>query len=78
MTTNEFNELKQKINNAELNSANAKGKMESIQENWKSTYGFDTVEQAEAKLNEIETENKNQIEKREKLFQKLTEMCNFD
>ena len=77
MELSEFNALKGKINDAELNSAAAKGKMEAIQEQWKTKYGFETVEDAEKKLAEINAENEEKNKKREKLFEKLQEICKF-
>ena len=76
MDLSKFTELKNKVKQAELDNATALGKKQAIQQNWKQTYGFDTVEQAQAKLQEIQKQNKDKAEKQQKLLQQLQEILN--
>ena len=71
MTVNEYNELKEDVRNLELASAKAKGKMESIKENWIKQYGFSTLDEAKLKLKEMEDEKEKKNEAREKLMNDL-------
>lgn len=78
MTESRFNEIKHKINQAELDSASAKGKIETIHETWKNEYGFETVEEAQSKLEELKKDRDEKIEKRNELMNKLEQSFNWD
>ena len=78
MDTREFETLKKKINDKKLEIAQAKGKQETIIEQWKKEYGFDTVEEAEKKLNEIKKENEEKTAKRDEYFEKLQKAVNWE
>ena len=53
MTEKEFTEIKEKAKALGTKSAEAKGKMAAIQERWKAKYGFDNLNSAKAKLEEL-------------------------
>ena len=71
MTANEYEKLKDDVRNLELRDAKAKGRMESIREDWKKKYGISTLDEAKEKLNELKLENKKKTEAREKLMNDL-------
>ena len=62
MTIEEFEELKEKIENEKEKKNKAKGAMENIENKWEKEYNFSTIEDAEKKENEL----KKEIEKSEK------------
>ena len=45
MTTEKFQELKDRIDNLKEKKAKAKGSMDSIEKGWKQEYNFSTVEE---------------------------------
>lgn len=74
MTANEFENLKSRIKDIELNNAKVSGQIELIKENWKKNYGIETLEDAEKKLSEIKSENETKIAKKNSLMDKLESM----
>ena len=78
MTEAEFTNLKKKIENKKLEIAQAKGKQESILENWKKNYGISTLEEAEKKLAELKAEKDKKLKQREEYFEKLKNITNWD
>lgn len=78
MTEAEFTNLKKKIENKKLEIAQAKGKQESILENWKKNYGISTLEEAEKKLVELKAEKDKKLKQREEYFEKLKNITNWD
>ena len=78
MTEAEFTNLKKKIENKKLEIAQAKGKQESILENWKKNYGISTLEEAENKLVELKAEKDKKLKQREEYFEKLKNITNWD
>lgn len=77
MTETEFTSLKRKIENKKLEIAQAKGKQESILENWKKNYGVSSLEEAEKKLIEMKAEKDKKIKQREEYFEKLKNITNW-
>ena len=77
MTEVEFTNLKRKIENKKLEIAQAKGKQESILENWKKNHGVSTLEEAEKKLIELKAEKDKKIKQREEYFEKLRNITNW-
>lgn len=71
MTTTEFESIKNKVNKLELDAAASKGKIESIESNWKKKYNFTTLEDAKKKRDEIKKEISEKTETRNKLMDKL-------
>lgn len=67
MDTREFERIKNIISKAELDSAKAQGKIDSIKSNWKEKYGTDDID-------EIKKIYENQIEEIEKLEEKMGEL----
>ena len=73
MKTSEFENIKDLIQRAEVEKAKSQGVKDSIKSEWKKKYGFETLEEANDKLKELETEfNKNESRK-EKLMNELEE-----
>ena len=62
MKVSEIERIKELIKTAELEQAKAQGAKDSIKAEWKKKYGFETLEEAKAKLEEISSN----LEKNEK------------
>lgn len=78
MTEKDFEEIKTKINNKEIENAQAKGKMESIEEVWKNKYGCNSLEEAEEKLSELKNEEQKKATKRDEYFEKLKNLTDWE
>lgn len=78
MTTNEFENIKNKIKKLELDAASSKGKIESIESNWKKKYGFTSLEDAKKKRDEINKEIADKTDTRNKLMEKLENSFDWD
>ena len=77
MDTRTFESIKNKIEVLKQRKAKAEGAIESIVENWKATYNFSTVEEAEKELASL-TEKQNATEaKIENLFNELKGLTNW-
>lgn len=71
MTEKEFVEIKEKAKALGTKSAEAKGKMAAIQERWKAKYGFDDLDSAKAKLEELKADADEKRSRKESLMDKL-------
>ena len=71
MTVEEFEGIKNKINKLELDAASSKGKIESIESNWKKKSGFTSLEDAKKKRDEMSKEIADKSDTRNKLMEKL-------
>ena len=78
MKEEEFENIKNKIKNKELENAAAKGKQESIVEIWKTKYGCNSLEEAKKKLEELKKEKAEKECKRDEYFEKLVSITNWD
>ena len=78
MDKTEFEQIKQKIKDKELESATAKGKQDTIIEMWKTKYGCNTLEEARKKLEEIKADNLEKEKKRDEYFNKLKSIADWD
>ena len=78
MTIKEFEDIKGKINKLELDAASSKGKIESIESNWKKKYGFTSLEDAKKKRDEINKEITDKTDTRNKLMEKLQKSFDWD
>ena len=78
MTESEFERIKNKIKEKELQNAQAKGKQESIIEMWKNKYGCNTLEEATKKLDELKNEKQEKEMKRDEYFNKLVSITNWE
>ena len=78
MTTEKFEEIKGKIKKLELDEASSKGKIESIESNWKKKYGFTSLEDAKKKRDEINEEITEKTETRNKLMNQLETSYDWD
>lgn len=77
MDTRTFEMIKSKIEVLKQKKAKAEGVIESILENWKTTYGFTSVEEAEIKLNELTTQQQAIETELEEYFTELKELTNW-
>ena len=71
MTEREFAGLKARIKEKEELSIRSQGAIDQIKESWKKNYGFDNLEDAKKKLDEIENEIMQKQERINKLEEKL-------
>lgn len=71
MNVEEFTTIKDKVRKLELESAAAKGKIETIESSWERKYGFKTLDAAEKKVVEIEKEISEKENSRNILMDKL-------
>lgn len=78
MTTTEFESIKNKIKQLELDAATAKGKIETIENNWQKKYDFSTLEEAKKKREELKSEIAEKTEKRNELMDKLEKSFDWD
>lgn len=78
MTTNELLKIKDLIKKSELESAKAEGQIESIKKEWKEKYGFDSINKAEIKLEELKQELENSNNRLNKLSNELLESQDWD
>ena len=77
MTESEFSDLKKKIEAKKMESAQARGKMESIEETWKSKWGVSGVDEAEKKLAEMKDKAAKIKAKRDECFESLKAVCDW-
>ena len=78
MTIEKFDEIISLISKCEKESANSEGVIDSIKEFWKKEYGFDDVESAEKKLEELTENLETTKARKEKLEKKLEESYDWD
>ena len=78
MKTSEIERIKELIKTAELEQAKAQGAKDSIKAEWKKKYGFETLEEAKAKLEEISSNLEKNEKKKEKLMNELNESQDWD
>ena len=78
MELKEFERIKKLIKEAELKSAKSQGVIDSITKGWQEKYGFNTIEEAEKKLNELIEEKKNTDTRLEKLMKDLSDSYDWD
>jgi hypothetical protein len=78
MKTNEFENIKDLIQRAEVEKAKSQGVKESIKAEWKKKYGFETIEEAEEKLSELESEYNKNEKKKEKYLNELSESQDWE
>jgi uncharacterized coiled-coil protein SlyX len=73
MDVKRFNEIKGLIAQAEIQSAKAKGVIESIEFEWEKEFGTSDVQEIESILEEKRVEYKKAQERLETLYQKLVD-----
>jgi uncharacterized protein YaaR (DUF327 family) len=78
MNSSEIERIKELIQKAELEKAKAQGAKDSIKAEWKKKYGFETVEEAREKLNELNSELEKNEKKKEKLMNEILESQDWD
>ena len=78
MKASEIERIKSLIQKAELEQAKAQGVKDSIKSGWKKKYGFDSIEEAKAKLEELENDLAKNEKKKDKLMKELEESQDWD
>ena len=78
MTIEKFEEINSLIEKAEKESAKSEGVIETIKKRWKEDYGFDDLESAEKKLDELTENLETTKARKEKLERKLEESYDWD
>lgn len=78
MTDFEFTQIKNKIKAAETKSAESKGRIKAIQDEWESEYGFSDLESAEKKLEELKADAEAKKQKRDEMMNKLETSFDWD
>lgn len=78
MKTSEMERIKYLIKTAELEQAKAQGAKDNIKADWKKKYGFETLEEAKEKLEELSAEVEKNEKKKEKLMNELNESQDWD
>lgn len=78
MTIEKFEEINSLIEKAEKESAKSEGVIETIKKKWKEDYGFDDLESAEKKLDELTENLETTRARKEKLEKKLEESYDWD
>lgn len=78
MDVKKVQEIKEKIANAELESAKAKGVIENIESRWEAEYGTRDVEKIKEKLSSLEAELDISDKRAEKLYRELVDSYDWD
>lgn len=78
MKVSEIERIKELIKTAELEQAKAQGAKDSIKAEWKKKYGFETLEEAKEKLEELNAGVEKNEKKKEKLMTELSESQDWD
>ena len=78
MKVNEIEKIKELITTAELEQAKAQGAKDTIKAEWKKKYGFETLEEAKEKLEELTAGVEKNEKKKEKLMAELSESQDWD
>lgn len=78
MTIEKFEEINEMISKCEKESAKSEGVIETIKKKWKEDYGFDDLESAERKLEELTENLETTKARKEKLEKKLEESYDWD
>lgn len=78
MKTNELENIKGLIQRAEVEKAKDQGVKESIKAEWEKKYGFETIEEAEEKLAELNSEYNKNEKKKEKYLNELSESQDWE
>lgn len=71
MTTKELENIKDLIQRAEVEKAKAQGVKENIKAEWKKKYGFETLEEAKNKFDELTAEFDKNEKRKEKYMNEL-------
>ena len=78
MKTSEMERIKDLIKTAELEQAKTQGVKDNIKSDWKKKYGFETLEEAKEKLEELSAEVEKNEKKKEKLMNELNKSQDWD
>lgn len=75
--TRQFESIKQKMETLKNKKAKAEGAIESIAQQWKEQYGITTIEEAEAKKNELEQEMESVNDEISTYYKELNGLTNW-
>jgi len=78
MTPEKFAQIKKSIESAKEKKARAEGALAKIEENWKKDFQITTIEEANEKIKELETEIEDGKKKLEKQYEKLESVTDWD
>jgi len=78
MKSNDVSRIKDLIKQTELEQAKAQGAKDNIKAGWKKEYGFETLEEAKEKLEELTAEVKKNQTRKDKLMQELEGSQDWD
>jgi len=78
MKVNDIEKIKDLIKDAELEQAKAQGAKDNIKAEWKKKYGFETLEEAKEKLEELSAGVEKNEKKKEKLMDELSDSQDWD
>ncbi len=78
MTPREFQSIKEKVETAKEKKIRAEGALAKIEEQWKKEYEIKSIEDAEEKVKELDTEIENDKAKLEKMYVQLDKMAKWE
>jgi DNA repair exonuclease SbcCD ATPase subunit len=78
MTPERFSQIKKSIEIAKTNRDKAEGAKQKIEEQWKSDYDLDSLEEAENKIKELEEEIDSDKKKLEKMYAQLEKVTDWN
>ena len=78
MKIEDVERIKELIQRAELEQAKAQGAKDSIKAEWKKKYGFETLDEANNKFEELKTDLEKQERRKEKLISELSESQDWE
>jgi len=78
MTAAEVQKIRTSIDEKKRKNDRAEGAIESIQQEWKRQFGFETIEEAQNKLKELGENADLYAEQEEKIVEQLKELVNWE
>ena len=78
ITVQELEEIKEKIESKKTERDKAKGTIEKIEGDWKEEFNFSTVEEAQEKAKQLQSDIDKTNERLEKLTIKLERVTNWE
>ena len=78
MTAEQFAAIKKKVESAKEKKARAEGALSKIEELWQRDFEISTIEEAEEKIKELETEIDEGKKKLEKMYSQLEKVTSWE
>jgi chromosome segregation ATPase len=78
MNIEKVQEIKQKIADCEMESAKAKGVIETIEKDWLAEYGTSEIVEIKKKLDDLENQQKATEERMDELYNELLESYDWE